>query len=600
MLKDNMFCIPKYLTEKLLQEIDKMSPEDLIKMTSKQRNKFLSDIIGEENAKNANALIEKKLLLKNQTEGLYKAIKEIAGKNKKIERDMLAKVERMETLLTPENEDAFYEDLASKKLGVDITLEEAGNIASLAKIASEKKTAMEKGKRRADDKDNAPATEEEMAYGRAAIAFDNYMAVTKALAAKETIAEKAKEYLSNPVNLLSDIFTGTFNTAKSLKTTFDNSYAGNQGRNNFLRGIGESLIGKPRTLGDWFSMFAKSHEIMYKSFTGKPVLDEMRAYMISDPKWEQIKRSKTALNIVEEDLPNDWYTRLPYLGRPFKAVNDAFLGASYWARYLTARQMIRIAEQSGSDLTQKDNIESIGKLVNNLTARGGRLGNESPGVVNMLLFSIRKMKAELNIMTMHLFDRKASGFVKKKAAKNLLAIIVGQSLILGIAKLIDDDSVELDPRSPDFGKIRKGNTRFDISPQAPFIRLAVRLLPLLGYNLKAYYKTSGGDLKELNIGKYGARTGVDILYEFMENKSSPAASVILAHLKGTYPFSDKPVSPVGDIKQLYSPLAAENIYDQFTNDEDSANKILAIILSAYGVNTNTYEDTKKKKGKTYK
>ena len=73
------FCLLKEQTDKFLEAIKsgKIVPEKLIEMTSEQRRNFLSEIVGKENAKEVNALLESKLLLKDQKRGLVTLAKQI-------------------------------------------------------------------------------------------------------------------------------------------------------------------------------------------------------------------------------------------------------------------------------------------------------------------------------------------------------------------------------------------------------------------------------------------------------------------------------------------------------------------------------------------
>jgi hypothetical protein len=63
-------------------EID---PAKLVEMTSQERRDFFSKFLGEENARQVNALFESKLLLKNQQQGIITWAKKVAGITKEAE-----------------------------------------------------------------------------------------------------------------------------------------------------------------------------------------------------------------------------------------------------------------------------------------------------------------------------------------------------------------------------------------------------------------------------------------------------------------------------------------------------------------------------------
>ena len=170
---------------------------------------------------------------------------------------------------------------------------------------------------------------------------------------------------------------------------------------------------------------------------------------------------------------------------------------------------------------------------------------------------------------------------RKKAAINLLKIISGTAAILTIANALNPDSVEEDPRSADFGKIKVGNTRFEMTGgMASVVTLAFRLI-------RGSTKSSlTGKVSELNTGKFGARTGADVIYNFFENKLSPFSSVIKDILKGET-FEGKEPTLLGELKNLLVPIPITN-YEELKNDPNSAPILLSIIADGLGIGTNTY------------
>ena len=129
-------CIPKFAADKLIKAL----PEDISKLTdisSAERRKFFEEHVGPEMAKELNAQIESKLILKDQQRGLVNWIDKLAGLTKEAKRDLASKVERMKEVLTPENKDTFLNDLADKRLGFDVTVEEANKLAQLSKKISD-------------------------------------------------------------------------------------------------------------------------------------------------------------------------------------------------------------------------------------------------------------------------------------------------------------------------------------------------------------------------------------------------------------------------------------------------------------------------------
>ena len=136
-----MFCISQELIEQFKQKLKsgEITPERLADMTSEGRRTLFSEMLGAENAKRVNSLFESKLLLKNQQQGIITWAKSVAGLKPETLRDMISKVDRIDKVLNPKELDAFLEDLASQRLGFDVTFSEAAKISQLAKDVSEKK-----------------------------------------------------------------------------------------------------------------------------------------------------------------------------------------------------------------------------------------------------------------------------------------------------------------------------------------------------------------------------------------------------------------------------------------------------------------------------
>ena len=125
------FCLVANKAEEIKKKIisGEIDISKLSDASSAERRKFFQDILGEERlAKETNALFESKLLLKNQKKGLVNWAKQITGITPEAKRDIVSRIEKMDKILSPEDEAKFLEDLASKRLGADITTEEASKI----------------------------------------------------------------------------------------------------------------------------------------------------------------------------------------------------------------------------------------------------------------------------------------------------------------------------------------------------------------------------------------------------------------------------------------------------------------------------------------
>lgn len=546
-----MFCLSKGLSAEFKKRLVKgeIDPAKLSVMSSAERREFFSSFMGEANAKEVNTLFESKLLLKDQQKAMISWAKQIAGMKPEVLKDIVSRVEKMTNILNPKDQDAFLEDLASHKLGTTVTMEEAAKISDLAKDVSEAKGRLDKG-------------EDRLAYGRARVKFDNYINGLK----HESEKTPLKEYLY-PKNYGKAI-SNVAGLGKALKASLDNSALGRQGL--------KTLITHP---GIWYKNAIQSFSDIWNTFGGKEVMDEVRSDVLSRPNAINglYKKEGLAVGVRDEAYPTSLPEKLPFfVGKAFKASEAAYQGFLYRTRADLFDKLVDIAQKSGGD------IEGLGKLVNSMTGRGS-LGPAEPAAnaVNNLFFSPRFVKANFDTLTGHLLSKDMGSFSKKQAAINLLKIVSAIAAVLAIAKSINKNTVELDPRSADFGKIKVGNTRFDITGgMGSLVILAARLLS------RSSKSSITHNVTKLDSGKYGSMTGMDVVYNFFEGKLSPAAGVARDLIKGK-DYQGNKVTALGEANNLATPLGITN-YMELKNDPNSADVLSSMILDGLGIATNTY------------
>jgi hypothetical protein len=557
-----LWCLPKYLADLFLDKLKagEIDPEKLAGMSSADRRSFFVEFLGD-SAEKVNALFESKLLLKSQQEGLVNWAKQIARLKPEASRDILARVEKMEAILTPETQDAFLADLAAHRLGATVTMEEAGNIMGLSKLIAEKRLGMESGERRPLGGKGTPA---ELEYGRARVQFANYVNNLKKIANKPTILE----WLGHPGQVLSDVS----GVGKAVQASMDNSAIFRQGW--------KALWTNPVL---WGKNAIRSFSDIIGTVGGKPVMDEVNADILSRPTYDLMKKARLAVATIEESYPVQLPEKIPLLGRFYKASEVAFTAFVHRLRADIFDYYVDVARKSNLDLTDTNTIEGLGKVVNSLTGRGS-MGRLEPiaGVVNNVFFSPRLVKSHFDVLTAHLTDPNIPWSVKKLAAVNLVKIIGGTAAVLAIAKILQPDSVELDPRSSDFGQIRVGDTRFDVSGgMRSLVTLAARLITL------STKGSASQKVMPLNSGKFGSQSGTDVVYNFFENKLSPAAQVAKDLWFKQRDFQGKKITLQTEALKYITPLSIQALAE-LQNNPDSANVVLAAILDMLGISVNTY------------
>lgn len=555
-----MFCLNRNLTKLFLEKLRSggIEPGRLASMSSAERRAFFSEFLGESNGVAVNTLFESKLLLKDQQRGMISWAKQVTGLKPEARRDIIARVNKMTEVLNPKDQQAFLEDLARHRLGMTVTLEEAGTISSLAQKVRSAREKLEQGGDR-------------MEYGRARVEFANYVNDLKASAASLTV----KEALTSPGRAISNVA----GVSKSLKATLDNSGIFRQGW--------KVLWTHP---GIWFRNSVKSFRDIARTFGGKAVADEILADVWSRPNALNgtYTKMRLALGTLEEAFPTKSPGKVPVLGRVYRASENAYNGIQFRNRADLADLYAKIADEAGVNLSDAAQAQSIGALVNSLTGRAnlGRFEGQGAVTLNNIFFSPRFVKSQIDTFThpfgFDLLGQTVTPFVRKQSAINLLKVISGTAAVLVTANALRPRSVEKDPTSADFGKVKIGNTRFDATGgMSALATLAARLI-----TNKSKSSTTG-NVTEINTGKYGSRDSLDVVYDFAENKLSPAASFVKSLLIKKDRRGDMP-SVRGALTDLFVPIPVTT-YQELKKDPDAADVLLSMIADALGISTNTYK-----------
>lgn len=556
-----MYCIPRPLAKKFIKYLreGKITPDKLVAMSSEERRNLFSEIVGPEDAKEMNAALESKLILKDQKRGMVTWLKGVTGLKEPARKDIASKIEKLGEVLTPENERAFLEDLASKRLGADVSLDEAKHIVDLTKQIRD-------------------AKESGGDHGHPTVELRNYVSDLKH-AAQPSVLQRIKKLD------IGGLASGIAGSAKGINASLDNSAIFRQGW--------KTLFTNPII---WQKNARQSFVDLVRQFGGKKVIDEVQAGIINRPNYPLMEKAKLDVGTKEEQFPTHLPAKIPILGRVYKASEAAYTGFVYRMRADIFDKMVQIAKDTGADINDKGELESIGKFVNSLTGRGhlGKL-ERAASTVNNFFFSPRFLKSNIDFLTAHQFQKGVSPLVRKQAAQNLGKAVLGTAAILTIANFISPGSVELDPRSPNLGKIKVGKTTFDVSGgMGSILTLAARLVPTRHNGKWGFFSKSGntGKVNELNSGKYGSQTVADVLQGFAEGKLSPAASVFRdIWLEGRDYNGNKP-TVLGESRNLFTPLPIQNATQLYQAKD--APVLAGIIADALGVSVNAPNPPRKK------
>jgi hypothetical protein len=574
-------CLPKENRDALRNALRNgtLNISDLYKMTSSaERRSHFAKFVPEDQVNIVNAKFEQ-AMMSNQKAALKNWVISTTSKKDPIRKDLLKRVARNEKFLETAQTDEFMEDLVEQKLGIKVTQEETKKIITM-------KEAIDGAKVRIDP--NSPnGSPSRMTYGLALDDFKQYIGDLKLKAERPTFKERL-----SPTLWKRDILDAAL-ASKALIASMDLSYSLRQGIKALLNGN--------------FKIWAKSFKTSLSAF-GKEMVNDapglfkerndavmraIRAEIFSRPNALNGKytASKDGYNLgllFEEAFPSAVPERIPLLGRVFKASQTAYEAGAMRMRADLADMFIANAEKNGLDMLDEVNATAFGHIVGSMTGRSG-LGRFEPigRPLNAAFFAPRFLMSNFHTLTQAIavpgtkyglnFDKAIAAVpeAKKIAAQTSLRIAGSIAAILTIAKAMNPDSVEEDPRSTKFGKVKVGDNMWvDITGgMSGLAVLGTRLL-------SGESKSATGKIIKGRENVFGQQTSLDTLEQFVEGKFSPGAAAIRDFLKGQDFAGNKP-SAASMLGNMTIPISAQNITDDLSAGNDDF--LLAAILEGLGL-----------------
>jgi hypothetical protein len=612
------FCLPLLETKKFLEALKdgSLNLKELSNIEdSSTRRKIFAEYVGKENAQSVNALFEERLLRKQWDTAMISFIEKTSGLSKEVKNDMLSRIQKMDKILSPKDEEKFLEDLAAKKLGVEsVSKEEMTNIANLTlEMETKKRPVMDiLGNLQLEGKTAKEINEiamdktsdfysKRIEYGTT---LENLKGYVGELKNRRNIKFKDKfDTFSSGKKAIGEELIKGAGTLKAILSTLDNSFFGRQGIKLLLN------LRDPKI---WAKSFMSSWGKIGKEWAGEDIMKAIRAEIHSRPNalngnYDRLGMG-AGLNVSTEDaFPENFIEKMGGVSKIYKGFETAYNGSALEMRADLADKFIDIAERQGINSKDKVEMEGIGNLIGGMTGRGNVKQGDT---LNALFFSARFLRSNFDTLTSHLFDKKATAFTRKEAAKNLAGIVGSIAAILTIAK-ISGSKIETDPRGTNFGRIDIGGAKFDITGgQGALFVLASRLAGILYSQVSkepAYTKNSSGELKQINKRDkngnraFGAQTGVDLVEDFIENRFSPALGLGVNLLSGEL-YGGKPITAKNLLKDKAIPLPVQEGMDlvKYFEDKDKVGLLLSFMLFPLGFSSSIpYQDkTKTTKTKT--
>ncbi len=533
------FCLTKQTIDKFKKALKdrEIDPVKLAGLSSLERRAFLEKYVGKENAQNVNSLFESKLLLKNQKAGYITWAKKVTGITPEVKRDLLSRIERLDKVLDPAEEEQFLQDLASTRLGVNITQEEAKTISDLSNKVSELRSKTDK-------------TKSDVKLGRTMLDLTDYVNSLK--------GKKA------------DLLTNVAGVPRSLMASLDLSAPLNQGW---------GMVSRKR--------FYTSLATMLKSAVSKNSFRDLQAEIITNPVYDIAKKAGLRLTDLgdklemrEEQFMTTLLDKVPGISASQRAYT-AFLNK---LRIDSFYDLIKKAEVAGEDVSSgSQTTKDLASAVNDFTggARVGKIEGAVP-LLNATFFSPRKITSTINMLNpVNYVSPKISKTARLERTRNLIGSLALSIAVIALYALLTGKKQEADPTSSDFGKIRSGNTRLDVSGgNATYVNILSRLAT-------GRMKGQTGISKELGTG-YGKTSGADLIAQFLRYKLSPNASLLIDIVSGENAIGEKKTIAQSVIDR-FKPMFANSLVELLRSDTDG--KFGFALGGLLGGGLNTYKPT---------
>lgn len=339
------------------------------------------------------------------------------------------------------------------------------------------------------------------------------------------------------------------------------------------------LIGRPN---QWLPAFGN----MFRQFGSEKTFQAAQDAIRKRATFPLMQRARLSLTDIgeeiterEEKFMSRMAERIPILSAGVKASNRGYVGFLNKLRADTFDDLVKKGRALGVPEDDPHFLSSIASYVNAATGRGNLGQFERASVIlNSFFFSPRLMASRLNLLN-PIFYAKLHPVVRQRALTDALTMTSAGLSVLGLSKL-NGSEVGTDPRSADFGKIKIGNTRFDI--WGGFQQIVVGLSKLLtGESVS----TTTGRITELSGEGFKTPTRSDIIIRFLQSKEHPVLSLVATLFRGRTIFGD-PIDVSAEIADRFIPMFIADLFE--VSREHGVSRGWMALPGAFGVGVQTY------------
>ena len=380
---------------------------------------------------------------------------------------------------------------------------------------------------------------------------------------KKRFLERQEEYRRsqfNSVEQVGDALYQAMHASRAIITSFDLSAAGRQGgfvaaaRPTLALKAGKVMLGAMASKGGEFT-------------AGERIANRPNALGGYYDRWG------LALTTSEGDILKQ---EEAYMGRWASQIPGVDISERAYVSYLNEIRadymdsLVATLGRSG-EVTEAEG-KSLARFVNVATGRGdmkffGRDLTAASAGAATILFAPRYVKSRFDLLItepLRLVFGKDTARVKRRIAKEYVRALAGTGTFIGMALLagtllMDEDdpwypTLETDPRSTDFMKLKFGETRLDLLYGLG--QATVFLTRVLGGEAK----TAKGEIKSLdaNIANWGEATAASEIGKFLRTKLAPFPGAAIDVLEGQNVVGDK-VTKLSALAGLATPLSVRDV-----------------------------------------
>lgn len=359
------------------------------------------------------------------------------------------------------------------------------------------------------------------------------------------------------------------NAPKTLKASADLSAPFRQGA---ILSVTEPLIA-----GRAFASMARSfspakHREFVRELEAHParkLADRNGLYLAS----REAPGGGTPLSQREENFMSQLVGKVPVVGQVTRFSDRTYSAYLDRLRIDTFDKFTKEIQQAGG--TKKD-LEDIARFINIATGRGelGKYGEAIAPVLSTAMFSPRFVASRFQFINPVRYA-KMSPVARKIAMRKALGFVTVTASALAMAKTSGVADVDLNPESSDFGKIRVGNTRYDLWAGE---QQTARFLYRMG---KGFYNNMTGGKNEM------FDEPVQVATQFLRSKLAPVPSFVWSAGSGKDFKSDK-FNPASAAAELVVPIMAKDLVEAYR--EEGKTGLLKTMPGIFGVGVTTYAD----------